>query len=127
MAGPTSGMERIARIPRSQSDLWETNAGYKITLPIQIGKLMVAFVDSLFGPRATMAALLNYYPEMVQNFGERRFSQIFTPPPPRFRYSRQFSERRDNHREGCVSFFASGKLKINRINIIFPKCLLLQE
>lgn len=51
-----SGMERIARIPRLQSDLWETNAGYKITLPIQIGKLMAAFVDSLFGPRATMAA-----------------------------------------------------------------------
>lgn len=43
-----------------QSDLWETNADYKITLPIQIGKLMVAFVDSLFGPGDNSGSL-NYY------------------------------------------------------------------
>lgn len=78
MVGPTSGMERIARIPRLQSDLWETNAGYKITLPIQIAKLMVAFVDSLFGPRDN-GGLLNYYPEMVQNFGSADFRK-FSPP-----------------------------------------------
>lgn len=79
-------MERIARIPRFQSDLWETNAGYKITLPIQIGKLMVAFVDSLFGPRDN-GELLNYYPEIVQNFGNadfRKFSSVS---------DRQFSKR----------------------------------
>lgn len=80
-------MERIARIPRLQSDLWETNAGYKITLPIQIGKLMVAFVDSLFGPRDN-GGLLNYYPEIYSTkFRECRFSQIFT------RFDRQFSKR----------------------------------
>lgn len=63
--GPVCGMERIARIPRLQSDLWETNASYKITLPIQIGKLMAAFVDSLFGPRdnggACWVIILKYY------------------------------------------------------------------
>lgn len=75
--GRTSGMERIARIPRLQSDLWETNASYKITLPIQIGKLMVAFVDSLFGPRDN-GGLLNYYPEIVQNFRNANFRK-FSP------------------------------------------------
>lgn len=51
-----------------QSNLWETNTGYKITLPIQIGKLMVVFAGSLFDRRATMAGLLSYRLEMAGNF-----------------------------------------------------------
>lgn len=127
MVGPTSGMERIARIPRLQSDLWETNAGYKITLPIQIGKLMVAFVDSLFGPARQwrLAELLSWN---GTKFRERRFSQIFTPGS---RCPRQFSASAWIFLPiitgtGVFIFFfflSSRKLKINPINIIFSKCL----
>jgi hypothetical protein len=46
-------------IPRPRGDLWQTNGGNKITLPIQIGKLMAALVDSLFGPRDNAPAELS--------------------------------------------------------------------
>lgn len=60
-----AGWRGLCEFRGCKSDLWEANAGYKITLPIQIGKLMVAFVDSLFGTRDN-GRLLSYYPEIVR-------------------------------------------------------------